>query len=239
MVRRSRIILAALYLFAAPLRGQDLDDEAIARALKAGIDNRFGSWTAECRAEASRSAKRAASGLIRRTGSYDVVVSTNLGAVALVAHQAKERGQTLGVSDVPAWVLNAAVYVFVEPRKPPRDWGAASSGRIPIVEVPSSIAEVVLSSKVSPVSVLSKPETLVTADASFSESSWLESQLPYQLGSDGRPRPMVFKNGRARVTFLIESLSALPAGDIDIVIVTNDGERRCSIRAGDRVRLFP
>ena len=239
MARWSRIILAVLSLFAPPLHAQDLDKEAIARALKAGTDDKFGLWTAECRAEASRSEKRAAIGLVRRTGSYDVVVSTNLGAIAFVAHQAKKRGRMLGVSDVPSWVSEAAVYVFVEPRKPPRDWSAPSSGGIPIAEVPSSIAQVTIDSKVASLSIPPKPETFVTADASFSESGWLESQLPYQLEPDGRPRPMVFKNSRARVSFLIESLKALPAGDIDIVVITNDGERRCSIRARDRVRLFP
>lgn len=224
--------------FEEVLRAQDLDGAAIARALKAGADDKFGSWTAECRAEASRSERRAA-GPIRRTGSYDVVVSTNLGAVAFLAHQAEEGGQTLGVSDVPSWVLGAAVYVFVEPRKPPRDWGAPTSGRMPIIEMPSSIEQVVLNSKAAPASVPPTPEDFEPADASFTESKWLVSQLPHQIGPDGRLRPMVFENSRARATFSLESIKALPAGDLDVVIVTKDAERRCSIPARDRARLFP
>jgi len=42
----------------------------------------------------------------------------------------------------------------------------------------------------------------------------------------------------ARATFSIESVKALPVGDLDIVIVTKDGDRRCSIGAKDRSRLF-
>ena len=238
MMVRSVVVLVALCLFAAPLRAQDLDEAAIAKALKAGADNKFGSWTAGCRAEASRADRRAAAWPSRPTGSYDVVVSTNLGAVAFIAYQARKSGKTLGVSDVPSWVLPAAVYVFVEPRKPPYDWGASSS-RMPNIEVPSSIKLVVLNSKATPASVPPEPTDFATAHASFTESKWLESQLPYQIGPDGKPRPMVFENSRARATFSLESIKALGAGDLDVVIVTRDGERRCNIPARDRAPLFP
>ena len=239
MVRNTVAVLAALCVLAVPLLAQDLDEAAVARAVKAGIDDKFDSWIAECRAEASRSERRAASGLIRPTGSFDVVLATNQGAIAFLAHQAREGGKTPSVSDVPAWTLTPAAYVFVEGRKPPRDWGAPSSGAIPRVEVPSSIEAIVLNSVATPSSAAPKPEGFETADVSFSESSWLVSQLPTQVGPDGRPRPMVFERSRARATFSSASVSALPAGDVELVIVTKAGERRCTIRARDRVRLFP
>src|SRR4051812_2393858 len=44
------LCLAALCFFAVPLRAQVLDETDIGRALKAGADNKFGSWIAECRA---------------------------------------------------------------------------------------------------------------------------------------------------------------------------------------------
>jgi len=236
MVRRSVAALAALCLLASPrIRAQDLDEAAIARALKAGTEGKSDSWTAECRAESSRADKHAATGPIRRTGSYDVVVSTTLGAIAIVAQQAKEAGKTLSVSDVPSWISTTAVHVFVEPRKPPYDW---SSRSLPIVEVPSSIELIVINSKAHPASVPPEAKDFATADASFSESKWLVSQLPQQPGADGRPTPKVYKNSRARATFSLESIKALPAGDLDVVIVTKDAERRCSIRASDRTRLF-
>lgn len=236
---RSVVALVALYLFAAPLRAQDLDEASIAKALKAGADNKFDSWAAGCRAEASRAERRTAVWPSRPTGSYDVVVSNSLGAVAFIAYQARKGGRALGVSDVPSWVLHAAVYVFVEPRKPPFDWGAPSSGRMPNIEVPSSIKRVVLNSKSAPASVPPEPTDFATAHASFTESKWLESQLPYQIGPDGKARPMVFENSRARATFSLESIKALGAGDLDVVIVTRDGERRCNIPARDRAPLFP
>jgi hypothetical protein len=234
---RTLTALAALCLLIAPIRAQVLDDAGIARALKAGSDNKFGAWTAGCTAEASRSERRASKEVLRPTGSYDVMLSTNLGAIAVLAHQAKG-GKTPAVSEVPTWALKPAVNVFVEPRTPPRDWGAAYRG-LPIMEVPSSIERVVLSSTTAPTSAAPEPESFETADASFSESRWLESYLPKQIGPDGRPTPMVFERSRARATFSIESMKALPAGDLNIMIVTKDGERRCAIRARDRVRLFP
>ena len=42
---------------------------------------------------------------------------------------------------------------------------------------------------------------------------------------------MVFENSRAKATFSLESIKALAAGDLDVVIITKDGERRCSIPA--------
>ena len=105
--------------------------------------------------------------------------------------------------------------------------------------MPSSIEAIVLKSMATPVSETPKPERFETADASFSESGWVVSQLPTQVGPDGRPTPMLFERSRARVTFSSESVMALPAGDVEVVIVTKAGERRCSIRARDRVRLFP
>ena len=239
MTGRPAIAFVALCLFVAPLRAQDLDEAAIARALKAGADDKFSSWTAGCRAEVSRADRRAAIGPLRPTGSYDVVVSTPLGAVAFIASQARRSGKTLGVADVPPWALHAAVHVFVEPRKPPRDWNAGASGEMPMVDVPSSIERVVLNSKAAPASVPPEPKDFARAPASFSEDSWLDSQLPNQIGPDGRPRPMVFENSRARAAFSLESIKALAAGDLDVVVVTRDAERRCSIGARDRARLFP
>jgi hypothetical protein len=236
-VARTLVVLAAVCIVTGSLKAQDLDEAAVARALKAGTDNRFGSWTAECRAEASREERRAANGLIRRTGSYDVILATSFGAVALLAHQAKEEGKTLVIADVPAWALKPALHVFVEPRKPPRDWGA-SSRKIPIVEVPSSIEGIILNSGTAPVSSAST-QALETADASFTESKWLVSQLPTRVGPDGRPKPMVFERSRARATFAADSVHALPAGDLQLVVITKDGERQCGIRGKDRVRLFP
>jgi hypothetical protein len=236
MIARTVIALTLLCVLATPLFAQELDQASIAKAVKAGTDGKRGSWTAECRAEATRSERRAASGLIRRTGSYDVILASNIGAIAFLASQAKKGGKALGVSDVPVWALNPAVHVFVEPRKPPYDW---SSNATPKVEVPAPIGGVILNSRTAPGSVAPTPEAFETADASFSESKWLESQLPLTMGPDGRWRAMVFERSRARATFSIESIKALPAGDLDITIVTTEGERRCGIQARDRGRLFP
>jgi hypothetical protein len=35
------------------------------------------------------------------------------------------------------------------------------------------------------------------------------------------------------------SVKELPAGDFDVVVITQAGERRCKVGAKDRARLFP
>lgn len=37
----------------------------------------------------------------------------------------------------------------------------------------------------------------------------------------------------------IESARALPAGDLEIVVVTSDADRRCDLATKERLRLFP
>jgi len=234
---RPASIVVMLFVVGRSLCAQDLDDAGIARALKAGVDDKFDSWVGECRAEATRADRRAATGPIRPTGSYDVTVASNLGAVAFIARQAKEAGRTLSVSEVPSWARRSAVHVFIEPRQPPRDWGAPSSSRIPIVEVPSSIKEIVFAAKGTAGSSSPKPEAFETADASFTETKWLASYLPRTLGPDGRWTPMVFKDSRARAMFSLEEVRALPTGELGVVVVTADGERRCTVRARDRAKF--
>jgi hypothetical protein len=43
---------------------------------------------------------------------------------------------------------------------------------------------------------------------------------------------------RALVRFPVGGVRELPAGDFDVVLVTQGGERRCKVGAGDRARLF-
>jgi hypothetical protein len=237
MTIRLAAVVVVLVVVGGFLLAQDLDEAAVARALRAGVADKFDSWVGECRAEATKAERRAATGPIKPTGSYDVTVASNLGAVAFVARQAEDAGRTLSVSEVPTWALRPAVHVFIEPRDPPRDWGAPSSGRIPIVEVPSSIKEIVFAAKNTDKSSSPRPEAFETADVSFTETKWLASYLPKTVGPDGSLMPMTFKDSRARAMFSREAVRGLPTGDLDVVVVTADGERRCTIRARDRAKF--
>ena len=58
-------IVVMLFVVGRSLCAQDLDDAGIARALKAGVDDKFDSWVGECRAEATRADRRAAARLGR------------------------------------------------------------------------------------------------------------------------------------------------------------------------------
>jgi hypothetical protein len=232
MDRTTVALVFVLSVFSSALHAQGLDDSAIATTIKAGVDNKFDAWTARCRAEASPSERRRWSGPMRPTGSYDIVLSTNLGAIAFFAHLAKEDGIALGVSQVPPPFLNPAVVVFVEPRKPPSGTWSLRPRAATEREVPSQIEQIVLNSRAAS-SVASKPEHIRIVDRSFPGLGW------YQIGPDGRPRHPVFEKSRGFATFPIESVKRLPPGDLEIVVVTKHGERRCEIRSKDRTRLFP
>lgn len=68
-----------------------------------------------------------------------------------------------------------------------------------------------------------------------------EDRTGIVFGADGRleKRPLVVERSRATAAFAIGAVRALRAGDLDIVVLTAAGERRCTVSARDRLRLFP
>jgi hypothetical protein len=212
---------------------QDLDDAAIERAIKAGQDNKFGPWSAQCKAGVSLSDKRkegAASWTrdsVHFTGAYQVTVLTNAGRVAVLAAEAKRQRKPLSVTDVPEGFRRHALYVVVEPIKPGRDWGSG-------VEVPSPIKGMILRAKSAPASQV-EPSRLEVGDVQWSEGR----TIMMKSKPDGSFEKNLFERSRATATIPIESAKALPAGDLELVVVTTGAERRCVLGASERVRLIP
>ena len=236
MISNAIRVLVGLFVLGAPIWAQQLDEVAVEKAIKAGQDNKFGPLISECKAGPGAGERFSASadvsfGVMRvhPIGRYRVVMSTNVGRIAFLAAEAKRLKEPFGVRDVSGHLRNAAVHVFVDPDKPPtRDWG----GGIPL---PAPIDRVVIRSKSDPASVV-EPETVNTEDVTWDD----RTGIVFGVGADGRleKRPLMVERSRATATFAIGPVTTLRAGDLEIVVITKAGERRCAVSARDRLRLL-
>ena len=241
MMLRAITLLSVLFGFVVSVGAQNLDDAAVEKAIRAGQDNKFRQWSAECKASASLSEKRKdgaaswTSGSVHFTGAFQVTISTNSGRVALLAAESRRQQKPLRAADVPERFRREGLHLLVDPIKPGKDWGGG-------VEVPASIDRVVLRSKAEPNAVV-QPEVFNTEDATWD----FDRVIIARLAPGGGWETNVFKKSRAIAVFPIEAIKTLPAGDLDVVVITEPmkearslaGERVCTIRASDRLRLVP
>jgi hypothetical protein len=234
MMLRAVAMLGWLCLLAASVGAQDLDDAAVEGAIRAGQDNKFGQWSSECQAGVSLSDKRkdqgfgswGTTGSVHFTGAFQVTILTNSGRIALLAAEAKRQRKPFGVGDVPEQFRRQALYVLVDPKRPGRDWGSG-------VEVPSPITGIVLRSKSAPASLV-EPTSFEVSDV-----QWSEGPTIMMKGKGGRFEKNLFERSRATATIPMESARVLPAGDLEIAVVTTGSDRRCDVAAKERLRLFP
>jgi len=236
MFSKVALIVVAACLVGAATSAQQLDDAAIAKAIKAGEENKFRHWIFECKAglsykeRLSASADRSFGGVnVQPIGRSKVILSASLGRIAFLAAEGKRLKKPFGMSDVSEGLRKPAVYAFVDPDKPPsQDWG----GGIPI---PSPIHKVVIRSTDDPTSV-AEANTLNTETVKWDD----RAEIILGIGADGRPekRPLQIERSRATAVFGLEAIRDLRAGDLDLVVITEAGERRCTIPVRDRLRLF-
>ena len=229
MMLRTITLVGALCGFAISVGAQNLDDIAVEKAIKAGQDNKFRQWTAECKASASLSEKRKdgaaswTSGSVHFTGPFNVTISTNSGRVALLAAEAKRQQKPLRAADVPDRFRGEGLHLLVDPIKPGGDWGGG-------VEVPAPIDRVVLRSKAEPTAVV-QPAAFDTEDMTWA----FDRVLIARYGPDGKQEINIFKKSRAMAVFPVEAIKSLPAGDFEILVSTapvrevrsEAGERAC------------
>jgi len=221
--------LTCLVLFGVVNGAQRLDDDAVAKAIKAGETDKVDAWVAGCKAGAGLGEKFGSgpytSGSVHMTGPFRVFVSNNMGRIALAAAGAKDAGHRIRVGDVPDFVRGDRIFLEVQPVKPGHDWGGG-------IEVPSPIKEVLLRSKAT---------TAAEAESEFSDISDVRfndrRDLIVTFNSDGTVERNLFKRTRADFAYPIDVVRGLPAGDLEIVVVTDDGDRKCTIRAKDRQRV--
>lgn len=237
MTSRTIALLSVLFGFVVSVAAQNLDDAAVEKAIKAGLDNKFRQWSTECKATASLSEKRKdgasswTSGSVHFTGAFRVSISTNSGRVALLAAEWKRQQKPLTAADVPDRFRGEGLHLLVDPIKPGGDWGRG-------VEVPAPIDRVVLRSKAEPTAIV-QPQSFETEDV-----SWTFDRVLVATGTGTGFERNVFKKSRAMGVFPVAAIKALPPGDFDILVITapiglarESGERDCTIRGSDRLRL--
>jgi hypothetical protein len=88
-----------------------------------------------------------------------------------------------------------------------------------------------LASKADPSSV-AHSETFETEEVDWEQRGIDRTALAVALH-------MSIRKSRATALFPVAFLNAVPVGDLDIIVGTRAGERRCTIRTTDRLRLFP
>lgn len=215
MKQLSTLVAIMLAMSATSATAQALSESDIAAAIKAGQDRKFSDLISDCTAGTGFGETFAASaaGGLQRDGAFTVVVSQNAGRIAFLAANAKRLYKSFGVGDVPETLKNGpVVFVHVEPNDPTRNKSKIS--------VAAAIERVVLKSKAN--------ESAVLQPMSFEIEPVSWSNL---LGAE------VTAN-RAFATFAIDGIKEFPAGDFDVVVITQQGERRCKVGAKDRTRLF-
>jgi hypothetical protein len=201
-------LAAAMVLAAGELRAQTPED--VDMAIKLGQSGKASQLLSECRAASS------GPGLLDfRTGpsphgSYQVSLGTTLGRVAFMAAEAKKKYMPYTRADVPEDLLKPAVHVWIEPNEPIKFQKN--------VFWASPIKHVVLKAKEKEDAVV-QPEKLEMVPVEWT----------IVVGK--------FTGNRANVIFPIDAVKALPAGDVDIVLITEAGERRCKLGQGDRKKL--
>lgn len=204
------LVLAASMAAQAPAPLTDADIEG---AIKAGMDKKFSNLVSACDAHPGFGAIMNAGSGLQYTGTYDVVVSANLGRIASLAAEAKRLYKPFALADIGADLRAPAIFVSATPVKPT----ARQKGRT--IEVASPLDSIVLKSKTSEAAL--QPVTFATEPVEW--ANVLGGKLEGTIGV---------------ATFSYDGFRELPPGDVDIVLITKAGERRCKIGTVDRTRLY-
>ena len=211
---RSAFVFAVAVALTGIVSAQSLTNAQILDAIKAGEAKKFDHLISDCIATAGFGENMSAgiNGGIMRTGSFDVVLSTNAGRIAYMAARAKRLYKKLTPEDITQDLRRPAVVVTVEPKDPSQ----MSNG----ISVAAPIEHIVLKSKVIAEDV-AQPRSVEKEVVEWSNL----------LGGK-------VQGNRAVAFFDYGSVKELPPGEFDIVVITTSGERRCKVGLKDRQKLF-
>jgi hypothetical protein len=216
-MNRRRLLASTVIatLFSLGAHSQRLTDAQIDEAIKAGQSKKFSQHVSDCTAGAGFGADLAANmaGGVQDNGAYNVTISANFGRVAFLAANAKRLYLPFSGASVPEPIRTApTVFVHAEPQNPSRSDKTIS--------VAAPVERIVIKSKTVETAVL-QPVTFETEPVEWSNL----------LGGK-------VQGNRGIATFSLAEFLELPPGDIDIVLVTTGGERRCKIGKGDQTKIF-
>ena len=215
------MLAALLLLSATPAPAQSLDDAAVDAAVKAGRSGTFSQLVFRCSVSPGLFRSWPIAGPL---GSFSVVASRAAGRIASTAANAKKLEKPFSASDVtPEMRDDSILFVSVTPDWPWEYWDS--------VIYPSQIRHVVLKSKRQPDAVVQP----VTSNSQPVEFSGLEHRF-------GRWFHEHFNS--MCVTFPLEAVRSMPAGEIEVVVITQAEryrgreEIRCEMSTGDRSRIL-
>ena len=193
---------------------QGLTDERILAAIKAGEAKKLDGLISDCVATSGFGEGMAASlaGGVQRDGSFSVTVAGNEGRIAFMAKEAKRLYKKFGLTDVTDEMRMPYFVVLVDPMSP-----STTKDKI---RVAATIDHIVLKSKANPNAVV-QPEKVEKEPVEWSNL----------LGGK-------VEGNRAVAFFDFNSVREMPAGDFDVVVITEPGERRCKVGAKDRTKLL-
>jgi len=146
-------------------------------------------------------------------GSYNVLTVGPLGRIAYAAAEAKKKYLPYTRANVTPDLRQPAVSVFVEPN-PPEFTGGTWHQSAPVKHVVLK-----LKGRADDAAVI-QPISIQLVDRSWNNS----------FGA-------TFTSQGAVANFDWSSFQQLPAGDVDVVVITDAGERRCKIGKKDRANL--
>lgn len=217
-MRQARAGLATIFMLmiASSGRGQSLTDEEVAAALRAGEGRRVAQLAASCVATVGFKQSftaRVEPGGIRRTGAFSVVMATNVGRIAALAADAKRLYQPFSVESVSEELRSRRVYISVEPKEP------VSNGNV--LSVAPTVDHVVLQARGR------GERTLQPVRVDTEAMEW------FSVYASGR-----LEGNRVVAVFEGADVGELQAGDLEVVVITPNGERRCVIDAKTRSRLL-
>lgn len=207
---RHALPLVLTVTMALPVMAQQpLSNEEIALAIKAGEDRRYDHMLSSCNAGPGFSEGLFATG-VTPGGYYSVFVSGAAGHIARLAADAKRLYKPFTLASVGPEMTEPVVYLSAVPHSPERSGNK--------ILVASPIESVVLKQKDGAMAI--QPRSLQLEPVEWKNL----------MGA-------TFNGTAASATFALEEFKAIPAGDIDIVLVTAAGERRCKIGKNDRGML--
>jgi hypothetical protein len=200
-------VTAILLLLA--LQSAPLTERDVAAAMSAGEAKKHAPLISTCIATPGFSEGLFATG-ISPTGSHTVVVANARGLIAMRAFEGKRLYKPLTAGDVTDADRQPQLVVTVTADTPDNTGKA--------YRVPSPVQAVVLKLKNGTQAI--QPVTFTTEPVEFKNL----------MGG-------VIASNSARATFGVAEFRAMPAGEIDVVVVTAAGERRCKIGRDDRAML--
>ncbi len=212
-LRRGALLLCSIALSVRIHAQAPLRDDDIAAAIKSGQGGKFDGLIAHCFAAASFGASMTAGldGKPQPVGVIQLLLTASTGRIARQAAEAKRLYRPFSSDALSPDLREWHVYVEALPNEPTR--GAS-------VQYAPTVQQIVLRSRAT--------------------------TLPVALPQDFQSEPVTWGNlaggtissNHAIARFDWKDVATIPRGDLEIVLVTDAGERTCRISEKDRLQVL-